>query len=147
MTLLFCLAEWHAFAKLRLHIDPTLACMETVTTILGFEMRRFYKVTCAAYSTVKLPKEADARGRRQSQKKATATNTEGSEACPLPPVTPAKKPKRKKKNLNLNVYKVHALGDYVRTIRLLGTTDSYSTQTVGFFFDCFFGVNQLRYYL
>jgi hypothetical protein len=32
--------------------------------------------------------------------------------------------------LNLFTYKLHALGDYVRTIRAFGTTDSYSTQTV-----------------
>ena len=33
--------------------------------------------------------------------------------------------------LNLFTYKFHALGDYVRTIRLFGGTDSYSTQLVG----------------
>jgi hypothetical protein len=36
----------------------------------------------------------------------------------------------KVKILNLFTYKLHALGDYVQTIRLFGTTDSYSTQTV-----------------
>ena len=44
----------------------------------------------------------------------------------------------KKKTLNLNTYKFHALGDYVATIRLFGTTDSYSTQVVGFVFRCIF---------
>lgn len=34
------------------------------------------------------------------------------------------------KALNLNTYKMHALGDYVSTIRESGTTDSYSTETV-----------------
>ena len=37
---------------------------------------------------------------------------------------------RQPKQLNLNTYKYHALGDYVRTIRRFGTTDSYSTQPV-----------------
>lgn len=37
---------------------------------------------------------------------------------------------RKLKTLNLNTYKFHSLGDVVPTIRLFGTTDSYSTQTV-----------------
>lgn len=32
--------------------------------------------------------------------------------------------------MNLNTYKVHALGDYVETIRRYGTTDSYSTESV-----------------
>jgi len=36
----------------------------------------------------------------------------------------------KSKMLNLSTYKLHALGDYVNTIRHFGTTDSYSTQTV-----------------
>jgi hypothetical protein len=34
------------------------------------------------------------------------------------------------KILNICTYKLHALGDYVRTIRLFGTTDLYSTQIV-----------------
>jgi len=36
----------------------------------------------------------------------------------------------KKKGLNLFIIKLHFLGDYVRHIRLFGTTDSYSTQLV-----------------
>ena len=35
-----------------------------------------------------------------------------------------------KKGLNLSIVKLHFLGDYVRHIRLFGTTDSYSTQLV-----------------
>src|SRR5260370_227497 len=38
---------------------------------------------------------------------------------------------RKPKILNLLTVKFHFLGDYVRHIRLFGTTDSYSTQLVG----------------
>lgn len=34
------------------------------------------------------------------------------------------------KYFNLLTYKLHALGDYVQTVRLFGTTDSYSTQIV-----------------
>ena len=34
------------------------------------------------------------------------------------------------KHFNLSTYKLHALGDYVQTISLFSTTDSYSTQTV-----------------
>ena len=39
-------------------------------------------------------------------------------------------PRGKKKGLNLFTVKLHFLGDYVRHIRLFGTTDSYSTQLV-----------------
>ena len=35
------------------------------------------------------------------------------------------------KKFNLQTYKHHSLGDYVNTIRQFGTTDSYSTTTVG----------------
>jgi len=33
--------------------------------------------------------------------------------------------------LNLQTYKYHALGDYPNMIRRFGTTDNYTTQTVG----------------
>lgn len=39
-------------------------------------------------------------------------------------------PRGKEKGLNLFTVKLHFLGDYVRHIRLFGTTDSYSTQLV-----------------
>ena len=37
---------------------------------------------------------------------------------------------RKQKKFNLNTYKTHSLGDYVQTIQMYGTTDSYSTEPV-----------------
>jgi hypothetical protein len=57
----------------------------------------------------------------------------GAPQTPTPPAPPndtlpAKETKRKM--LNLNTYKFHALADYVQTIRMFGTTDSYSTQSV-----------------
>lgn len=48
------------------------------------------------------------------------------------PDNPSDPRRRKKKTMNLNTYKVHALGDYVDTIRRLGTSDSYSTELVCF---------------
>lgn len=44
---------------------------------------------------------------------------------------------RKARTLNLNTYKVHALGDYANTIRKYGTTDSYSTEFVSQFYSLF----------
>ena len=38
---------------------------------------------------------------------------------------------RRPKKFNLNTVKLHFLGDYTPTIRGYGTTDSYSTETVG----------------
>jgi hypothetical protein len=120
MTLLYRTAEWHSFAKLRLHTESTLQHLERLTTELGQLMRKFRDATQSGFETVELPKEAGARNRRQTsgkgKEKATASagNSSG----------------RKPKILNLFTYKWHALGDYVRTIRLFGGTDGFSTQVV-----------------
>lgn len=104
LRLLYKAAEWHALAKLRLHTDSTLDLLEAVTREFGRLMRKFRDKTSDEFDTTELPREASARngGARSS----------------------------KKKKLNLNTYKFHALGDYVATIRLFRTTDSYSTQLV-----------------
>ena len=118
MTLLYRTAEWHAFAKLRLHTESTLQHLERLTTELGQLMREFRDATQSGFATFELPKETGARKRRQKsgkgKEKAVAGNTSG----------------RKPKILNLFTYKWHALGDYVRTIRLFGGTDGFSTQVV-----------------
>lgn len=46
------------------------------------------------------------------------------------PRDPEQKPGFKGKTYNMNTYKHHSLGDYVKHIREYGTTDSYSTETV-----------------
>lgn len=170
LTLIFRLAEWHALAKLHMHTDTTMLLLDSATTNLGQELRRFSRTTCAFYLTQELPAEKAARGRRQARKKAKAGVAAVELAAPLegtpavatssnvlgdgpPPLStpseqitadvadltadtmpPTKKPaKRKgpsKKAFNMWRYKVHALGDYVETIRRHGTTDSYSSQTV-----------------
>ena len=126
MTLLYRTAEWHAFAKLRLHTESTLQHLEQLTTELGKLMRKFRDTTQSAFATFKLPKETKARKRRQNSGKgkgkerleAAAGNASG----------------KKSKFLNLFTYKWHALGDYVRAIRLFGPTDGFSTQVVRNFF-------------
>ena len=106
LRLLYKAAEWHALAKLRLHTETTLGLLETVTKEFGRLMRQFRDKTSNQFNTVELPRGADAR-------RGGSCGT-------------------KKKTLNLNTYKFHALADYVPTIRLFGTTDSYSTLLVGF---------------
>jgi hypothetical protein len=74
---------------------------------------------------MELPSEVSARHRRQhdgfeSQSRPNAADRTG----PRP------------KSFNLFTYKLHALGDYVQSIRAFGTTDSYSTQLVSTFFNC-----------
>jgi hypothetical protein len=77
MTLLYRLAEWHALAKLRMHTDTTLGFLDSVTTILGQELRRFRRTVCSAYATRDLPKEHAARQRKKQrdQAKAATNNT------------------------------------------------------------------------
>jgi len=106
-------AKWHALAKLRVHSESTLNHLEAQTKILGQRMRAFRDATKDAFNTVELAGEAAARKRRSAEGNIT-TQPRG----PL------------KKALNLNTYKFHALGDYVQSIRLFGTVDSYSTQLV-----------------
>lgn len=141
MSLLFRLAEWHALAKLRMHTESTLTQMEKVTAIIGHQLRDFCNITCKAFATTELPKEAEGRARKETRRRARRTPKSASQASHAPteePPVPAEEssqaaaaPKRTNvKTLNLFVYKLHALGDYVRTIRLFGTTDSYSTQIV-----------------
>ena len=103
LRLLYKAAEWHALAKLRIHTDTTLIYFEATTREFGRLMRHFRDRTSDEFDTIELPGENGAR-------KGGA----GS----------------KKKKLNLNTYKFHSLRDYVATIRLFGTTDSYSTQVV-----------------
>lgn len=100
MQLLYRAAEWHALAKLRMHTSTTLDLLEKCTVHFGQLMRKFRDVTFIEFNTVALPREA---------RKASSTG-------------------KKRKGLNLNTYKFHSLGDYVRAIKLFGCTDSFSTQ-------------------
>jgi hypothetical protein len=113
-TLLYCTAEWHAFAKLRLHTESTLNHLEKLTTELGRLMRRFRDVTKSDFATFELPRESAARKRRSKGKEKEGTSNPSSST----------------KTLNLFTYKWHALTDYVHSIRLFGGTDGFSTQVV-----------------
>ena len=125
MTLLYRTAEWHAFAKLRLHTKSTLQHLERLTTELGQSMRKFRDTTQSAFVTFELPKETGARNRRQNSGKGKEKAAAGKASGKNP------------KSLNLFTYKWHALGDYVRAIRLFGPTDGFSTQVVSNFFSMY----------
>lgn len=81
-------------------------------------MRKFRDVTKSAFATFELPRETQARKRRSKGKETESTSNPASTS-------------RKPKTLNLFIYKWHALADYVRSIRLFGGTDGFSTQLVG----------------
>jgi hypothetical protein len=110
-----------------MHTDNTLKIFDDVTVRIGAECRKFNKKTCPTFDTRELKCETRARKRRQAEKAArgipapvpAGSFASGSEAdAPLP------------KEFNLDIYKYHALGDYPKTIRELGTSDSYSSEPV-----------------
>lgn len=112
MDLLYICAQWHAVAKLRLQNEFSVALLDYTTTRLGAQMRLFDRDICSKYATKELQKEADARVRLASRKGKDANTG------------------RKQKSLGVFTIKFHMLGDYCSIIRDLGTTDSYSTETV-----------------
>ena len=124
MTLLFLLCHWHGLAKLRMHTDDTLELMESVTAALGNHLRAFTTETCTAFSTKELHCETEAQMRRQGRKSLRKHGISSSQQ------NNAQATARKARTLNLQTYKLHALGDYTEQIRRYGTVDSYSTQTV-----------------
>jgi len=136
MELLFELATWHALAKLRLHTESTLRALEGSTTRLGTALRKFASTTCEKFETRDLPSEEAARGRRKAATRSKKKTTTASKKAK----TKGKKRQRtpnleaRLRRFGLSSYKPHALPDYAKTIRILGTTDSYSTQTVHTFF-------------
>jgi hypothetical protein len=106
----------------------SLDVQESTTKDLSQGLRDFESATCSAFETHELKRETEARQRRQT-KVATEHN-----AASTPGITDQRNIARKRKNFNLNTYKIHSLGDYVRTIRMYGTTDSYSTEPVSSFY-------------
>lgn len=152
MKLLYRTAEWHALAKLRMHSDSTLVLLEELTIEFGKLIRQFRDLSCTQFQTVELPKETAARNRQQAKRQVAApcttpisapsvtTNYGPTLSFTTPAATAstnhfqgqaqASRPRTKSKILNLLTVKLHFLGDYVRHIRLFGTTDSYSTQLI-----------------
>ena len=112
--MLFELAMFHAFAKLRLHTDDTLTAFEDAVASLGVAMRQFLAQVCPFFDTRELPKETDSRKRR---KQASGHNTRVDVSA-------------KTKVFNLGTYKYHRLGDYPAAVREFGTLDNFSTVTV-----------------
>jgi hypothetical protein len=113
----------------------SLDIQESTTKDLGQSLRDFESATCSAFETRELKREAEARQRQ------TKVATEPGITDDVPPLPSAKGKTplqryitRKAKKFNLITYKLHSLGDYVQTIRMYGTTDSYSTEPVSSFY-------------
>ena len=119
LKLLYRTAEWHGLAKLRMHTQATLDHLETLTNEYGRLMRSFHDLMCSQFTTKELQRDVDVRKRAQQHAQARGLS-KGSISIS----------ERWEKTFNLFTPKFHALGDYVRTIQMFGTTDSYSTQVV-----------------
>jgi hypothetical protein len=133
--LIFIFAEWHGLAKLRLHTSATLKIMKKLTSKLGAALREFATLT-EGLDVRETPKEY-ARRRKQYEARKTSTMAKStkpkgrqSKANQVPEENSVDSDGRRKCGLNLDTYKMHSLGDYVRTIEEYGSTDSYSTQIV-----------------
>ncbi|KAF9643158.1 hypothetical protein BDM02DRAFT_3104797 [Thelephora ganbajun] len=122
LNLIFKLATWHAYAKLRLHTDHTLASFDALTKPLGAALRHFAGKLSDRFNIQELPKEVEARKRQAAKGKDKGKTTKSTK----------QKASLGKVRYNLSTYKLHALGDYANTIHQQGTTDSYSTQMVSF---------------
>lgn len=122
---------WLSYSKLRQHTDSTLSSFEQITTSLGSQIQKFAHTVCPQYCTKETPHEENAHKQRAAAKKAKDdANAAASGAAPPPDKQRKKAPAEKFKLFNLSTYKLHSLGNYIRSIRLFGTTDSYSTQIV-----------------
>jgi hypothetical protein len=103
-----------------MHTDHTLKMLDDTTVRLGAEFRAFVDKTCPAFNTQELDREVAARERHQESRAKISDEA--------PKASNAKR--RRKAIFSLLTYKFHSLGDYARTIRLFGSTDSYSTEPV-----------------
>ena len=140
--MLFSLAEFHAFAKMRLHTERTLELFDQSVIKLGEDMRKFETVVCAAYETKELPRETAARGRREAAAAAKASSKTAppggrkgkGKASPLAaaarhaPQKPGANPRQAK--FELSTFKYHSFGDYPDAVRAFGTLDVLSSQHV-----------------
>jgi hypothetical protein len=150
LDLLFVMAHWHGLAKLCMHHDVTLDIMELLTISLGRLLRLFRDVMCPAFKTKELRREAEARAQCKLRKErashqcpsniqvespdASRSVTEapaGSQPSPRPTPGwqgssvshPQARTSQCWKTFNLNTYKGHSYGNYVRTIQQYGTMD------------------------
>ena len=113
LDLVFVMACWHAYAKLQLHMEDTLRSFEQVTSDLGVLLRQVATM-CTGHNTTELPRERSARIRLAAKKGLQPGPSSGP----------------KSKQLSLSTYKLHALGDYLKSIQERGTTDIYTSRWV-----------------
>lgn len=116
-----------------MHTDSTIGVVRVFFRIFATSLRRFSNVTCTAYQTTELPKEAKARLQRQQQRgpqREGGAPAASSSATASTTVAAPGKGAPRRKEFSMNTYKLHSLGDYPDCIVSVGTMDSHSTQIV-----------------
>ncbi|KAH6896204.1 hypothetical protein BKA70DRAFT_1438689 [Coprinopsis sp. MPI-PUGE-AT-0042] len=91
MKLLFVCAQWHAYAKLRLHTEVTLKVFENLTMELGDQFRIFVSKTCAHIKAYELDREAKDRQRKNAKAKEQTSETvvlDNLTSSPVPTAAP-----------------------------------------------------------
>ena len=106
------------FGKLHMHTETTLFNFQNSTTCLGQTLQRFSQECCVEFTTYDLPHETAARAWRRATQdtKETVKTMDNMPASCKPHV------------FNMSTYKLHTLGDYVKSIWQYGTMDNYSMQ-------------------
>lgn len=133
MELLFLAATLHGLHKCRLHTDRTIALADHFLQCFSHALRKFKFVTCAAFDTRQLPKEAEAQQRRIAKNLSRAISSSDGRPQPTEPSLSKSIPSSSKSGkifYNMDVYKLHSIGDNMASVREFGTLDSYSTQLV-----------------
>lgn len=92
-------------------------------------LQKFKSTVCKDYDTQNLPLEEVMCGPLKAA--ATAKKTQNQTGWTPAPQNKTKVCSFKKCLFNLDIYKLHSLGDYVKGIKRFGTTDNTSMQMVG----------------
>jgi hypothetical protein len=95
-------------------VDITQHVQEAVQSVTQVPRFHLYH-----FSTLELPKEKAIHKRKAACKCSSSNNVNTGSGS------------QRVKKFNLNIYKFHAMGDYVWLIKLFGTTDSFTSQMVG----------------
>ncbi|KAK7440945.1 hypothetical protein VKT23_016721 [Stygiomarasmius scandens] len=119
MDLIWDLATWHAYTKLRLHTDSTIKSFRQATKDFGDSLCKFVCQTCKDFKTMELDKEKEKRLRQEKRKR---------EKKGLSTADIVINDVKQKRPFNPNTVKFHAMGHYPDSIAEYGTTDNYSTQ-------------------
>ena len=133
--IIFSMASFHGFTKLRMHTDVSLSVFDGLTTVLGQDARYFANYICEELPAYPLAKEVAMQNRHQ--KKRRACSLDRAESKTLSPSRSTSQQRHSKhhrscepKYFNMSTFKWHNLGHYVPTIRMYGTLDLIGTPIV-----------------